>query len=391
MTMKHKLLLSLMIAILVPATVLGWGRNDYTVQFEQGDFTYEKDDSLVNIISHIRDAIIWGDTLSPALPHKIVNVLIAPDEDYAGVTYNTDEILVMDDVTVAPNPIPLPTNSQQLTSRSRHVNYSQTEYPNTCVEYTGTHLSDGYKYLSFVVSAFRYDAVNKKLYQNLSLTLEVQTTKNMGINRNRYASQGKNMRSAIKSLTINSDRLEEMYGEVNLERTVNSGLPSYKYIIVTNGTLRPAFENLARWKTIKGVRAKVITVEECYEEYPNDTHQLAIKKVLASYYPNVEYVLLGGDIDVVPAQMCYLPHTKDTDDTPCDMYYACLDGNISWDANGNHIYAEINDYPDLDPEFIVTRASVSTLRVPQNWRDGQMQFCHAAILLQVTEIKTDYR
>lgn len=362
MTMKHKLLLSLMIAILVPATVLGESKNAYTISFRQGDFSYEKDDGIIHIISKRGDAILWGDTLSPALPGVMVNVLIAPDEEYAGVSYNADENLVMDDVTIAANPVPVPTNIHQTSSRTRRVDYSRAEYPETCVEYTGTHLTDGYKYLSFIVSPFRYDAANKRLYQKTSLTLQVQTTKETGLSRSNYIGRGENMRSAVKSLTINGDRLEELYADYIGNRALNSGSPSYKYVIITNATLKPVFEKLALWKTIKGVRTKVVTVEECYTQYSSDTHQLAIKKVLADYYTNgMEYALLAGDVEIVPAQMCYLPKYHDTVDTPSDLYYACLDGNITWNANGNLIYGEIGDNPDLDPEFIVTRASVSTL------------------------------
>ncbi len=88
-----------------------------------------------------------------------------------------------------------------------------------------------------------------------------------------------------------------------------------------------------------------------------------------SYYNNgLEFALLAGDTEIVPAQICYLPSemtiSDDTTDTPADLYYACLDSVnycFSWDANGNNVYGELNDNVDLNPEFIITRSSVSNL------------------------------
>lgn len=374
--MRIKGLLLLMLAMLFPVIVHGERSHDYTIVFGQEEFAYEEVDSMVYIVSKTNDAIIWGDTLSPALPYRIVNVLISPNEEYAGVSYETEENLVMDNVNMAPNPLPVATNSSHIPCQARRVFYSRAMYPETCIEYTGTHMADGYKYLSFIVSPFRYDASTRKLYQNLSLMLHVQTTTNTTLRKSSYAGSGENMRNAVKSITINGDMLEELYPNAISSRTTNSSSPNYKYIIVTNDTLLPAFDILVRWKTTKGVRAKVVTVEECYTQYPNDSHQLAIKKVLADYYTNgMEYTLLGGDVEVVPVQMCTLPFsTFDSNETPSDLYYACLDNDITWDANGNQIYAEFADNPDFEPEYIVTRASVSTFSEAKAFVDRIVEY-----------------
>ena len=361
--MKHIFLYALVFVFLMPVSALGLEDKRYTIRFGEGDFTYETINGLVHITSQRSDAITWGDSLSPALPCVIVNVLIAPSEEFARIVYQTDETLVQENVAIAPNPAPTPSSRQDSSSNLRIGDYEQTAYPGACVQYTGTHLTDGYKYLSFVVSPFRYDVANKNLYLNKSITLEVYLNSDNGIAKDYSCGCGDNMRNAVKSQTINGNELDFIYGEQTATKSKTSVTPSYQYIIITNELLRPTFEKLAQWKTIKGVRAKVITVEECYDEYPDDPLQLAIKKVLASYYSNgMAYTLLAGDTFVVPAQMCALPfNTIDSNETPCDLYYACLDGDISWDFNGNGILGETGDNPDLAPEFIVTRASVASL------------------------------
>lgn len=317
----------------------------------------------MDIFSADGKSSIWGDTLDLALPFVGVNILIEPTDDFSNFSYEGNETLVESNVIIDYNPITLPTNIHQKVIRSRQIDYTKKTYPDENVQFTGAHTIDGYKYLSFVVCPFKYDAESKKLYLKKDISLHLNLKPHSSFSKDFTKSPGENMRDIVKDLTINGNELETMYP--NSTKTIAATNNTiYKYIIVTNEVLKPAFEKLAHWKTIKGVRSKVITVEECYSIYTNQTPQFAIKSVLADYKYNngMEYALLGGDSDVVPAQICYLPHFSDnTTDTPADLYYACLDNNFSWDANGNQLYGQIDDDVDLSPEFIVTRSSVSTL------------------------------
>lgn len=336
----------------------------YTISFSEKDFSFTKNSDFLNIVSKDDKAIIWGDSLDPALPWIGVNILIDYTDDYAGFSYNGNEKLVESDVSIYHNPVILPTNIHQETIHSHQIEYANKSYPDENVQFTGAHMMDGYKFLSFVICPFRYDADNKNLYLkkeiNLHLNLKSLSSKHSPM------SPGENMRDIVRDLTINGSEMDTLYPH-STRTFLETDTISYKYIIVTNEALKPSFEKLAHWKTIKGVRSKVITVEDCYDAHPNLTPQLAIKTVLANYYKNndMKYALLAGDTDIVPSQICYLPHrTEDTTDTPADLYYACIDTInccFSWDANGNNVYGELNDNVDLAPEFIITRCSVSTL------------------------------
>ena len=341
---------------------LGQTTKEFSFSFEKKDFSYiVQDGNMIHIEPHRKDAILWGDTLDPALPCVGVNILISPSEDYGGITLIDSEELVMSNVIVEPNPIPTPSNVFQITEEKRSAAYTQAVYPKNGVEYTGTHLMDGYKYLSFMVCPFRYDAINKKLYlkKELKIKLHLSQQPLSSKVKNKEYVFGNNMRNAVKKFIVNKNEIEDLYKSSNSTRSIVSA--PYKYIIVTNDTLRLVFEKLAQWKTLKGVRTKVVTVEECCNSYPYETTQLAIKTVLSNYYSEgMEYALLGGDVDIVPAQICFLPnYTSDTTDTPADLFYSCLDNAFDWNGNGNYLYGEDTDNVDFDPEFIVTRVSVS--------------------------------
>ena len=353
--------------LLLPEVIIGQTKREYSLKFDEKDFSYLVDDGLMKIISKNKNMVLWGDTIDPAMPYIGVNILISPNEDYYTIETDYNEVLVQTDALVEPNPIPVPTNMPKIKRSRSNISYKEAVYPKGNVVFTGTHLMDGYKYLSFVVCPFRYDALRGYLYLmtdiNLRLQLKQYVEKEKVVNSARKE-PGRNMRNTVKKLIINGEEMEKFYAKSPMSVKSSSSLVSepYKYIIVTNETLRPAFEKLARWKTIKGVRAKVVTVEDCYEAYHDSTPQLAIKYVLDNYYNSgMEYALLGGDTDVVPAQICYLPEHDKTTDTPTDLFYACRDSCFSWDGNGNGIYGEDSDHVDLDPEFIITRTSVSNL------------------------------
>lgn len=350
--------------LLVPMCLFAQKSRVFSINFSEKDFSFTKDGDILNIVSTDGKAVIWGNAFDPALPCLGVNILISPTDDYVGFSCEEKETLVESNVIVNYIPEDMPSNIDQNVIRTGQTNYTKKTYPDENVQFTGTHMMDGYKYLSFIVCPFRYDVENKNLYlkKDFSLHLNLKSVYSKGSSK----SKGCNMRDIVKDMTINGNEIETLYP--NLTKTVSSTETTiYKYIIVTNEALKPVFEKLAHWKTMKGVRTKVITVEDCFDVYPNLSPHLAIKTVLASYYYNndMEYALLAGDTDVVPAQICYLPtdltNSDDTTDTPADLYYSCLDNCFSWDSNGNNVYAELNDNIDLDPEYIITRCSVSTL------------------------------
>ena len=78
----------------------------------------------------------------------------------------------------------------------------------------------------------------------------------------------------------------------------------------------------------------------------------------------VSYVLLGGDVSIVPFRGAYASTSGQTDTAmPCDLYFACLDG--TWNADNDALWGEPTDGEDggdvdLLAEVYVGRAPVDT-------------------------------
>ena len=171
----------------------------------------------------------------------------------------------------------------------------------------------------------------------------------------------------------------------------------YEYLIITNDELKNAFERLAEYKEQHGIKTKIATVESIVknssfwnERYPifNDT-QAKIRRFIRYAYKNwgIEYVLLGGDSDImnkssyiVPARYLYatchgLPLGKEDKleaYIPSDVYYACLDGTFNtdmddkWGENASGNSATHQDEADLYAEVWVGRACVDSIQEANN-------------------------
>ncbi|NOZ19794.1 MAG: hypothetical protein GXP25_01765 [Planctomycetes bacterium] len=147
-----------------------------------------------------------------------------------------------------------------------------------------------------------------------------------------------------------------------------SSLPqeSYDYVIITSDALAPTFETLRGFKESRGVDTSIVTTSYIYSNYAGVDPAEQVRNFIRDAYSTwgVNYVLLGGDIDVVPHRGAYASTSGYTDNAmPADLYFAALDG--SWNGDGDNLWGERNDGDgggdvDLLAEVYVGRAPVAT-------------------------------
>lgn len=145
-------------------------------------------------------------------------------------------------------------------------------------------------------------------------------------------------------------------------------------LIVTREEFADVFKKFALFHTVTGIITKVVTIENicenavCDDDDPMNDTQKAIKDYVMSV-EGLRYLVLGGDIEIVPSREV---HDKfsiivDTYDENfySDLYYADFS---EWDSNGNGVYAEDDgtlsigdDNSVLIANIAVGRISVSTV------------------------------
>lgn len=345
--------LILIFTILGSISVLSYSQSAKTVtkSFAIEDFVFMGNSKGTDIVSATQYAAYDEDTLSPALPYIAVNVLLDPETTYDNFSYVTKDSLVFEEITINRCTPPHVTGSASTRNASltQETSFSGI-YPRVPVIFTGIQRLCGYQYASFVVSPFKYDAETGQLYLNTEVTISVE--QKPSISQTKAMPQG---RKLIEKIVHNKSDIST-YVE-------HDRLTDYEYLVITCDSLKEIFQKLADWKTMKGVPAKILTMEEIDANYDDSTQQIKIKKAIKDYYDGqhsgLRYVLLGGCQDIVPAQICGVFYSKKTGSTPTDWFYGCLDV-IDWNSDGNPLAGELTDSVDYCAEVVVSRMPASS-------------------------------
>ncbi len=321
--------------------------------FSEDDFTFIKEGNGYNINYSKGHVTYSSNANEPSLPFILEKIALDAGMTIEDYSYSSIDTLINSDLKLNNNRIFFPISYAKQDIEYQEINtILYPKFPLRNVSFTGISILDGIRYANFIVSPFTYNKNEKTLYLNNSINIQVKQ-------RSLYA----------------DNRKQQNNGRTNYRNLINRNpnISDYncKYLIITRDSLKDIFEDLAYWKTQKGVIAKVITIEYINSHYTGNTQQVRIKQAIKDlwrpYNQGVNYVLLGGDIDNVPSQMCYVKHIitegNNTytyiDTTPTDWFYGCLDTNVlSWDSSGNDIAGEVEDIVDLAAEATVTRLPV---------------------------------
>jgi len=330
--------------------------------FSEKDFVFLHTGEGYDIYMPDRVITYERDTIVPAIPFFAVSIPLDTGKEFLSYSSCISDSLIKESLII--NSV----SSSMLTSsttplKKKDISYPNGIYPSVSVIYSGTHTIREEEYVDFLISPFRYDAYAKKLYLNKTIDISI----------------------VQKELPLLSHDISSFNGSVGPIGTTAWDRDSYRrndviddhdyeYIIITCDSLKPAFQKLAYWKTMKGLPTTVLTTEEIYSQYENGSSQVKIKSALKDYYnghhQSLQYALLGGDTEFVPAQFCHVfksyynsvgEHYYDrVDFSPVDWYYGCF-GTMEWDTNNNGWIGETDDNVDIAAEIVVSRFPAKSL------------------------------
>ena len=304
----------------------------------------------------------------PGLPYRVVNILLPQGE-----IVSSYDIEVLDWVEVDPaidlagfeGDLLEDGSKAGIIAAADEVTRDGSIFPKWKVRHIGTNNYRGFRVASFAVYPFSYDLSSGRLTLDREVELVVRTeydvTDTESIVRKRHIPGFREeSEKHMRSLVINPEQAAAyLFDDIKVDSPDRGFVPSYlpsmegsevSYVIVTNEEMAPAFELLAEWKTRKGVPAVVRTVEWIEQNYRAGADRAeSIRNFLQEAYTNwgAEWVLLGGDTEIIPARHGYVAFFEG-DFIPTDMYFSCLDGN--WNADGDSLWGEayhnINDPGD---------------------------------------------
>lgn len=337
----------------------------YTFCFSKDDYSLSTNKGITRIGTIKQDVYYSDDHDSPSFPYSGYCILRP-----SGVFSNNFEIkieknLLLENVDLEASPKNVTTD---MLSDSLHIRIATHSVHNPVV-FGGDQLLGTYNYAYFKITPFLYDINTKNLYfvSKIAIILPSEPENDFEIPKSDYEIKPIDAQE-IKQLVVNPEDLDKFYlqnGNISKRKLLSPSNNNVDYLIITSKKLKNEFNSFVTQKIRKGLRTKVLTVEDIYAEYGLDLYskELCIKKKIYQYYysKGLKWVLLGGDTSVVPSLMCKIK-TKDKKNgnfvdstTPTDLFYACFGGTFNWDKNGNGVFGEVTDNISLYPNVYVSR------------------------------------
>ncbi|MFH1101488.1 MAG: NosD domain-containing protein [Methanobacteriota archaeon] len=139
----------------------------------------------------------------------------------------------------------------------------------------------------------------------------------------------------------------ETYTEIAPMNTIKK---QYDLLIISTRELAPGFTRLVTAHNAEGIRTciRILGVDIPFGANINKTCENIRDYIKREYLQHgIEYVLLGGDHDVVPARLLFYGEDWEWGRVygPSDNYYACLDG--SYNSDGDNDWGEPTDGGDI--------------------------------------------
>ena len=266
-------------------------------------------------------------------------------------------------------------NFLEFTEPDEKIYGSSENYPGYFYNIVGEQKSRGYNILVLNLFPVQYNPSENKLICYNSFEVTVQTEKTDFVEpffRGISKDESHIMNIVENPLTINSYNDDISIDASSSTIGVLDESEIFEYVIITSERLQDYdgennFHDLCNYRSNNGLNAKIVTVEEINSGYSGEDLQEKIRNFIKYAYNNwnTEYILLGGDTDIVPARRVRVASHYDGNHAaggsiinymPSDLYYSCLDGNFNGD--GDDDWGEGCDNVDLIAEVYIGRASV---------------------------------
>ena len=332
--------------LLAPSIVLASPNTQVVVVHLQFP-TPELIDAGNGVYPRIGGSVEWrGGPGLPPLPMLPYSILLPPGSRVLEVTYESRDRVLATGVSLAHMAEPVPCGYTAAAVAPRDP---EDRYPEETVMHDGVRLLRGFSILPVSVVPVTYMPDGGILIFHASVDIRIEV---------KPGSPGPNYRGLprdferVSKIVVNPELLE-LYPS-SRQRT------QYDYVIITSSGMEDEFQQLADYREGLGYSSYVVTVEWIQDNFDGQDLQEKIRNFIIYAYQNwgIEYVLLGGDDEVIPHRGLYVSTGSYTDtDIAADLYYAALDG--TWNDDGDSYWGEVDE---MDPyaEVFVGRAPVAS-------------------------------
>lgn len=328
--------------------------------------------------------MISGVPGEPALPYQSVALLIPP-----GAIATSIELFCQDEISLPGTYLIYPQQQVRPLSegpdgsflKNEGVYQQKTSYPVTQTGRLLTQYLNGYAFAlcSFTPVSYYPATGSFRYFQTVTIRINTRPDeRSVSALRNISGSE-----KALKRIQVLAQNKEVMALYLPKKELKSD----YQYLIITHASYENAFQDLIDMYNSKGINCQVATTQTISTSMTGQDLQEKIRNyIIQEYQTNgVEYILLGGDTELVPYRgfYCYVESSGPyvDENIPADLYYSGLDG--TWNDNGNSWWGEPEE-ADLLPDIAVTRFPFSNSTELEN-------MIHKSISYQENPVADDFK
>ena len=323
---------------------------------------------IIQVDTYQRVQIDGGQYLTkpgmPHLPSLPVSLVLPAGEKAVSVVVETGEPVELDgEYNLYPCQTPVPisqSNTAKFTEPNAEVSSSSQAYPAELYEGLTTQYYRGYSIALVNVYPVQYIPSEQRLVYYPDMRVSIETASDPEASRafDKFYRGDDQTQDYVASMVQNEHSVRQ-YPMQHRNRTQNHLL-----LIITDEDFVDNFDPLVELKTAQGFNPLVTTVDEIYSSTEGVDNGDKIRNYIILCYEeySTSYVLLGGDVNIIPDRGFYVQAGSTTDNAiPSDLYYSALDRNgvgngPDWNADSDYYWGEI-DEADFLPEVAVGRIS----------------------------------
>ena len=327
----------------------------------------------------------------PALPVKIITLLLPPNKTVSRISVVGTPITLDSEVDLTQKPLYPQQRSVYFGSEepsefvlnptiyTTDAYYPTSRYADYAIGY-----SHGYAVLSFSLNPVQYNPVTGTLvyYPKMTVSISLQSTEDS----NQFYSNNPSDKTYVQSLVSNPE-IATLYQQAaapifEYEGGLCDPSGNYDYVIITttqNGldywdttTTTPYnWESLMDHRAGDGLTSTLVTIQEinaCSDYYlsnPFNDSQAHLREFCKDAYEDwgTRYVLIAGDADTIPARQMYYSYEGNVD---ADIYWSNLDNDFNNDLDSRWGEEGDNGF-DLYAELYIGRVTCDVPQDVSNW------------------------
>ncbi|MFC1501889.1 C25 family cysteine peptidase [bacterium] len=327
------------------------------------------------------NSLLSGKTGEPLLPYRAVTLLLPPGEAAILIEVSVEDPTEISGVfKLCPGQPNRPVSEQKGGEFyiNKTVYQMDSSYPQSSYGEWRTSYMNGYALMMTTITPLKYNPVRGKITFFRKMTVRVYTEPDEGSTNALKNVSASDFASALIEKTVQNPDLLSLYPQ-----KVRAS-DDYQLLIVTPAVFETGYQALMDFYLVRGLKSNLVTIETVESSMSGSDLQEKIRNYIIQEYQNhnIEYVLLGGDIEHVPYRgftcsvlsggQTYLDNT-----IPSDLYYSALDG--TWNDDDDWLWGEIGE-DDLLPEVSVARLPVSSTNQLENLISKIMTYKDAPVL-----------